>query len=209
MAKSLINKILGLLLLVYTTIAYTNSTILIVGDSLSAAYGIDTPQGWVALLQQRLVKDYPDYTIVNSSIDGNTTTEGLARLPELLKKHQPSIVLLELGSNDGLRGTPIKTIQTNIAQMIEQSQKHSSQVLLIGMRIPPNYGAKYTEQFAAIYPDLSKQYQISLVDFLLKDVGDQQTLKQNDMLHPTADAQPQILVNVWSAIEPLLKGNNK
>jgi acyl-CoA thioesterase-1 len=191
--------------LLFTTIAYGNQTILVVGDSLSAAYGIDPQQGWVALLQQRLTQDYPNYTVVNSSMDGNTTTEGLARLPELLKKHKPAIVLLEEGANDGLRGTPIKTIQTNLAQMIELCQQQSSQVVLLGMRIPPNYGPQYTEQFAGIYPALSKQYKTALVDFLLANVGDNQTLKQNDMLHPTAAAQPQILANVWPILKPLLQ----
>jgi acyl-CoA thioesterase-1 len=205
MAMSFINKWLGSLLLLFTTIAYGNQTILVVGDSLSAAYGIDPQQGWVALLQQRLTQDYPDYTIVNSSMDGNTTTEGLERLPELLKKHQPAIVLLEEGANDGLRGTPIKTIQANLAQMIELCQQQSSQVVLLGMRIPPNYGPQYTEQFAAIYPALSQEYKTALVDFLLASVGDNQTLKQNDMLHPTAAAQPQILANVWPTLQPLLK----
>jgi acyl-CoA thioesterase-1 len=200
-----INKFLGSLLLLFTTIAYGNQTILVVGDSLSAAYGIDPQQGWVALLQQRLTQDYPNYTVVNSSMDGNTTTEGLARLPELLKKHKPAIVLLEEGANDGLRGTPIKTIQTNLAQMIELCQQQSSQVVLLGMRIPPNYGPQYTEQFAGIYPALSKQYKTALVDFLLANVGDNQTLKQNDMLHPTAAAQPQILANVWPILKPLLQ----
>ncbi len=184
---------------------YGNETILVVGDSLSAAYGIDPQQGWVALLQERLNENHANYTVVNSSIDGNTTTEGLQRLPELLKKHQPTIVLLEEGANDGLRGTPIKIIQANLAQMIELCQQQSSQVILLGMRIPPNYGPQYTQQFAAIYPALSNQYKTGLVDFLLAGVGDNQALKQNDQLHPTASAQPKILDNVWPTLKPFLK----
>lgn len=191
--------------MLFTTIAYSNETILVVGDSLSAAYGIDPQQGWVALLQERLKQTYPHYTVVNSSIDGNTTTEGLQRLPELLKKYQPSIVLLEEGANDGLRGLPIQAMENNLAQMIELCQQQSSQVVLLGMRIPPNYGPKYTEQFTAVYPALSKKYNTALVDFFLDGVGDNEALKQNDRLHPTASAQPKILENVWPTLKPLLK----
>ena len=209
MTKLFISFFLRGILLLSVTLVYAlpkdSSAILILGDSLSAAYGIDQQQGWVALLQQRLAKDYPHYQVINSSIDGNTSSEGLSRLPELLKKYQPTIVLLELGANDGLRGLPIASIQANLAQMIEQCQQQSAQVLLLGMYIPPNYGPLYTTQFHAIYGDLAARYQIPLVDFLLQGVGDNQALKQKDMLHPDAAAQPQILENVWPKLQTLLK----
>ncbi len=175
------------------------------GDSLSAAYGIETSQGWVALLQQRLqVRGY-DYRVVNASVSGDTTAQGLTRLPLELERHQPIVVILELGANDGLRGLSVAAMRQNLAQMIVLSQKAGARVLLAGIYLPPNYGPEYTRRFAAVYPWLARRYRLPLVPFLLAGVAEHRDWMQADGLHPLAMAEPRVLENVWSKLAPLLR----
>lgn len=178
--------------------------IVVLGDSLSAAYGMEISQAWPSLLQQRLIENGHAHRIFNSSITGDTTQGGLARLPRLLDKHRPVIVLLELGGNDGLRGLPIEVTRSNLSSMIEKSQSIGAKVLLAEMRIPPNYGRTYTEKFNETYGLLQQEYAIGLVPFLLQDIALEPGLMQADGIHPTADAQPLILDQVWLLLEPLL-----
>lgn len=180
--------------------------LLILGDSLSAAYGIDQSQAWVSLLQERLAtKQLQRFTITNASISGETTDGGLRRLPELLSKHQPDIVILELGGNDGLRGFPPQVIKQNLRQMIELSQQNQADVLLIGIEIPPNYGKRYTEAFSQIFADLAQRYELAFLPFFLDGVFDGEAMMQHDGIHPTAAAQPQLLDNIWPVLKPLLQ----
>jgi len=179
-------------------------TILIVGDSLSAGYGLEKNQSWVTLLQDRLMSKGYDYKVVNASISGDTTTGGVQRLPRALETHQPYIVLIELGGNDGLRGTPISTIRNNLENMILLSQKKGAKVVLAGMVIPPNYGAEYTNQFADTYPKLAETYNTALIKFFLEGMALDRSLFQPDQIHPTAEAQPILLNNVWQVMKPLL-----
>lgn len=181
-------------------------TLLIMGDSLSAAYGVPTEQAWVALLKERLdTGDLSGWQVVNASISGETTDGGLRRLPDLLDRHQPDIVMIELGGNDGLRGFPPQVIRNNITRMIEQSQQAGAEVLLVGMQIPPNYGERYTEAFAAIFPELAKRHDTELVAFFLANIYDREGLMQDDDIHPTAEAQGQLLDNVWPVLQPMLE----
>lgn len=181
-------------------------TLLILGDSLSAAYGVQTEQAWVALLRERLnAGKFSGWKVVNASISGETTDGGLRRLPDLLERHQPDIVMIELGGNDGLRGFPPRVIRENIRRMIEQSQQAGAEVLLAGMQIPPNYGERYTQAFAAIFPELAKRHDTGLVPFFLANVYDREGLMQDDDIHPTAEAQGQLLDNVWPILKPMLK----
>ena len=185
-------------------------TILVFGDSLSAAYGVQQDQGWVALLEQKLVKNKlsdASYKVINASISGETTSGGLARFNSALVTHKPNIVILQLGANDGLRGLPIIEMQDNLNQMIAQATTAHAKVLLLGMKIPPNYGLKYSKNFSAIYTSLAKQQNIALVPFLLEGVAGKPELIQTDGLHPIAAAQPQLLDNVWKVLAKLL--NNK
>jgi acyl-CoA thioesterase I len=179
--------------------------LLIMGDSLSAAYGVQTEEAWVTLLRQRLDKrGFAGWEVINASISGETTDGGLRRLPDLLTRHQPEIVIIELGGNDGLRGFPPQVIRQNIASMIEQSQQAGADVLVVGMQIPPNYGPRYTEAFANIFPELAEQYDTRLVPFFLANIYDKRGLMQEDDIHPTAEAQGQLLDNVWPVLEPML-----
>jgi acyl-CoA thioesterase-1 len=183
----------------------SQNTLLIMGDSLSAAYGVQTEQAWVALLRERLDnRGFSGWEVVNASISGETTDGGLRRLPDLLTRHEPDIVLIELGGNDGLRGFPPRIIRQNLTRMIEQSQNMNAAVLLVGMQIPPNYGKPYTEAFAAIFPELAKSFETELVPFFLANIYDQESLMQDDEIHPTAEAQGQLLDNVWPVLEPML-----
>lgn len=181
------------------------ATILVYGDSLSAAYGIPREQGWVSLLENRLKQQYPSYQVVNASISGETTNGGNSRIKAALQQHKPDIVILELGANDGLRGLPIAGMRNNLTSMIKASQAAKAQVLLIGMMIPPNYGPKYTREFTSSYATLAKEYKLPLVDFLLDGVAGKAELTQADGLHPNADAQERILDNVWKQLKPILK----
>ncbi|MEN4982000.1 arylesterase [Acinetobacter modestus] len=178
-------------------------TILILGDSLSAGYGIDAKQGWVNLLQQRLDQQYPkQHKVVNASVSGETTSGALARLPKLLQTYQPEIVVIELGGNDGLRGQPPQMIQKNLAQLVQLSQKQKASVLLFGMKIPPNYGTAYSSAFEKNYKVVSQQYKVKLLPFFLEGVAGHKNLIQNDQIHPNAKAQP-ILLNLSY---PYIKG---
>ena len=180
-------------------------TILVLGDSLSAAYGIPAEQGWVGLLQRRLAERGFPHRVVNASISGDTTSGGLSRLPAALERERPAIVILELGANDGLRGQPLTTISDNLARLIELSQKTGARVLLAEMRIPPNYGPSYTQKFQAAFGELAERYDIPLIPFLLDGVAGDPTLIQDDGLHPRAEAQQRILDNVWAVLEGVLK----
>lgn len=179
--------------------------ILVFGDSLSAAYGIAKPQGWVALLQNKLAEQHYQYEVINASISGETTSGGLARLETALAKTQPNIVIIELGANDGLRGLPVKEMTENLNTMIAQSKNANAKILLIGMKIPPNYGPKYTEAFSNTFADLSHQHKVSLVPFMLENVAGLRKLTQDDGLHPNVSGQPIILDNIWPKLKPLLK----
>lgn len=177
---------------------------LVVGDSISAAFGLDTTQGWVALLQKRLDQQGKSIRVVNASISGDTSAGGLARLPVLLAEHRPALVMIELGGNDGLRGTPLAQLQQNLANMIAASKSSGAQVLLLGMRLPPNYGKRYTEGFAGVYEQLAAAHQVPLLPFFLEGVGGVPGLMQADGIHPTAAAQPRLLDNIWPLLEARL-----
>ena len=174
--------------------------ILVFGDSLSAAYRIDEQSGWVALLQQRLDEQGMPFRVINASVSGETTVGGAARLPAMLETHQPDIVILELGGNDGLRGLPVTSITQNLQHMIELSQASDAQVLLIGIQIPPNYGPRYTTPFYQQYQELADRYDLNLIPFLLEGIADNRALMQDDGIHPTAEAQPMVLDIVWPAL---------
>lgn len=177
-------------------------TLLIMGDSLSAAYGIEQDQGWVTLLAERLEDDAQ---VVNASISGETTSGGAQRFADIIGQQQPDIVLLELGGNDGLRGLPPAQMRANLATMIEQSQQAGAEVLLLGIDIPPNYGQAYRDAFTSVFHSLADEYDIPLVPFLLEDIALNKQLMQSDGIHPTAEAQPIILENAWSELEPMLE----
>ncbi len=179
--------------------------ILVLGDSLSAEYGLTHGSGWVALLEENIQAQYNDVTIVNASISGETTSGGRSRLPALLKKHQPKIVVIELGANDALRGLSLTATRANLQAMIDSAKENRAKVLLIGMQIPPNYGTAYTQQFANLYPKLTKQSKVALVPFMLEGVVGNPDYFQSDRIHPTAEAQPQILQNIWPHLKPLLQ----
>ncbi|WP_339079210.1 arylesterase [Pseudomonas sp. TMP9] len=179
-------------------------TVLVVGDSISAAFGMDTREGWVALLEERLVEQGFDQRVVNASISGDTSAGGAARLPTLLTEHQPELVIIELGGNDGLRGQPPAQLQQNLAAMVQQSQKMGAKVLILGMQLPPNYGVRYTTAFAAVFATVAQQYATPLVPFVLEGVGGVPAMMQSDGIHPTAQAQPKLLDNVWPTLKPLL-----
>jgi acyl-CoA thioesterase I len=178
--------------------------LLVVGDSLSASYGLYMDEGWVALLDARLAEIGRPHRVVNASISGETSAGGLARLPRALQRHQPSLVILQLGGNDGLRGTKVDTLRENLAAMIEASHAAGSGVILTGIKIPRNYREEYYEAFEAVYPSLAQEYEVPLVDFLLEGVALDPLLMQADGIHPTAEAQPRLLENVWPAVEQAL-----
>ncbi|WP_339531918.1 arylesterase [Pseudomonas mucidolens] len=179
-------------------------TVLIVGDSISAGFGLDTRKGWVALLEQRLKREGFDDKVVNASISGDTSAGGLARLPAALAEHKPELVIIELGGNDGLRGQPPGQLQQNLASMIDRSQAIGAKVLLLGMQLPPNYGPRYTQAFAEVYATLAKEKNVPLVPFFLEGVGGNSQLMQADGIHPAVGAQSKLLENVWPTLKPLL-----
>ncbi|MFC1797025.1 arylesterase [Pseudomonadota bacterium] len=187
------------------TIAADPATVLILGDSISAAYNMEISQSWPSLLQNRLEQHGHAYRVFNSSITGDTTRGGLARLPRLLEMHQPAVVLIELGGNDGLRGLPIEETRGNLSEMIELSQAAGATVILAEMRIPPNYGQTYTDKFMATYSLLTEQYGIVLLPFLLESVALEPGLMQADGIHPSIEAQPVLAEKVWTVLEPELK----
>jgi len=179
-------------------------TVLVVGDSISAALGLDTRQGWVSLLQNRLQEGGFAHQVVNASISGDTSSGGLARLPALLSQHRPQLVIIELGGNDGLRGQPPAQLQQNLARMVDSATASGAKVLLLGMRLPPNYGQRYTQAFAQVFSDVAADKQVPLVPFLLEGVGGVPGMMQADGIHPAVAAQPRLLENVWPTLEPLL-----
>ncbi|MGB3609375.1 MAG: arylesterase [Cellvibrio sp.] len=181
--------------------------ILVLGDSLSAGYGIELKQGWVSLMADKLEENYP-YQVINASVSGETSGGGLARLPALLKEHKPALVILELGGNDGLRGHPVNIMQQQLESIIKESQGAGAEVLLLGMHIPPNYGQRYAERFHQVYTQLAKQYELAFVPFFLEGVATDRELMQRDGIHPTAEAQQTMLDNVWAVLEPWLKQNS-
>ncbi len=200
-------KFISLLTLTYLLLSAPvfadEETVLVMGDSLSAAYGIDNDAGWVNLLRQRLNGEHGQWLVINASISGETTDGGLRRLPDLLDKHDPDIVIIALGGNDGLRGFQPDAIKQRLAAMIELAQP-TAQVLLLGIEIPPNYGAAYTTAFRNIYSSLASDYNTALLPFMLDNVYDAEGMMQADGLHPTAKAQPRILDNIWPELSPLL-----
>ena len=203
------NRLLLLLLLVMPATghvaAVSTPTIMVLGDSLSAAYGIEQSAGWVNLLQQRLAERGYRYQVANVSISGETTRGGLARLAQALKTHHPNIVIVELGANDGLRGLLLGEMQANLDTIITQSRRNNAEVLLVGMHLPPNYGPSYIKKFHQTYVDLAARYRIPLAPFLLDGVATDAALMQRDGLHPTAAAQPRVLENVWRHLQGMLR----
>ena len=185
--------------------AQAGPAILVFGDSLSAAYGIARNEGWVTLLEGRLRQRRLDYTVVNASISGETSSGGASRIAAALAQHRPGIVIVALGANDGLRGLPVAQLRDNLAAVLRTAQKTGSRVLLVGMRMPPNYGPHYTQEFEQVYASLANQFKVKLVPFLLDGVAGDRDLFLDDNLHPTAKAQPVILENIWKGLAPLLK----
>ncbi len=182
-----------------------NSKILVLGDSLSAAYGIAKPQGWASLLQTKLQAEHYRYDVMNASISGETSSGGVSRIDALLKQNKPKVVILALGANDGLRGLPIKEMTANLDNIITKSKQSGAKLLLVGMKIPPNYGPKYTKDFEQSYQLLSKRHHVPLVPFMLDNVAVKTDLIQDDGLHPNALGQPIILDNIWPALILMLK----
>ncbi|MGZ5132123.1 MAG: arylesterase [Caldimonas sp.] len=189
-------------------VARKSQAILVVGDSLSAEYGLQRGSGWVALLGERLAREHPAASVINASISGDTTAGGLTRLPALLRQHRPSLVVLELGGNDALRGLPIETTRSNLVEMARLVKAAGAKVLIVGMQVPPNYGRSYGERFAALFAEVARSEGAALVPFMLKGVADgpqADAMFQADRIHPLASAHPIILGNVWPVLEPLLK----
>lgn len=181
--------------------------VLVVGDSLSAEYGLKAGDGWVALLQARLATQKKPYRVVNASISGDTTSGGRSRLPAALRTHKPAIVVLELGGNDALRGLPLTSTRDNLLAMARAAQQAGAKVVVVGMQVPPNYGASYARDFEGLFTDVAKQAKTALVPFLLKGIADRADAMdwfQPDRIHPLAKAHPQMLDNVWPALKPLL-----
>lgn len=202
-------SLLSLLLTLTHIAAAKTHTILVMGDSLSAGYGIKVEEGWVTLLQKELTQkqhgDSINTRVINASVSGETTSGGLTRLPAVLSQHKPDIVIIELGGNDGLRGQPLNIMQQNLQTMITASQTAGAKIILAGMQIPTNYGPRYTKQFRELYPALAEKNQVALIPFLLDGVATHTNLIQQDGIHPTAEAQPLILKNVLPVLMPLIK----
>lgn len=193
------------LLLVCCAPAWGAGTVLVYGDSLSAAYGLAQREGWVSLLEERLRQGKFDYSVVNASISGETSAGGAARIGDAIGRARPAVVVITLGSNDGLRGLPVAQMKANLGRIVKASQDAKAKVLIVGSRMPPNYGPTYTRQFQDAFAELAKEYRTAYVPFLLEGVAQRQDLFQPDNLHPTAAAQGIILDTVWKGLEPLLK----
>ena len=178
---------------------------MVFGDSISSGYGLPPGSGWVSLLSKRLQERAPSHPVINASISGDTTSSGLARIEQSLQTHRPEIVIIELGGNDGLRGSSIESIIRNLETLIESCHRRHAKVLLVGMHLPPNYGATYTQKFQEIFPQLAKKYQIKVVPFLLKGFGDQREFFLADGIHPNVQAQEKILENVWPTLRGMIK----
>jgi acyl-CoA thioesterase I len=199
----IVKALLIALTLIGSQAALGAPAILVFGDSLSAAYGIAQNEGWPALLQKRLNERRLDYTVVNASISGETTSGGASRIDAALEEHKPAIVIVELGANDGLRGLPVEQMRANLATIMRAAQKAGSRLLLVGMKLPPNYGPRYNADFERAFVDLSRQFKCPLVPFLLGGMENKRDLFLDDNLHPNAKAQPIILENVWKDLAPL------
>jgi acyl-CoA thioesterase-1 len=188
---------------VWSAAAAAAGTVLVYGDSLSAAYGISQKEGWVNLLGERLKPR--DYTVVNASISGETTSGGAARIADALARFRPDVLVLALGGNDGLRGLPVAEMQANLATIVRAAQARNARVLVVGIRIPPNYGRKYADAFFQAFAEVAKQHRTAYVPFLLEGIGERSDMFQPDQIHPTAAAQPAMLETVWRGLEPLLR----
>lgn len=186
-------------------VAAVAKTIVVLGDSISAGYGIDVNEGWVNLLREKFKQQHLDYVISNESISGDTTAGGLARIDRALAMHKPDIVMLELGANDGLRGLSPQEMKSNLSEMVRRSRQAGAKVLLLGMKIPPNYGKRYIDMFYNIYPQVSAELNVPLVPFILEQVALKPELMQADGLHPNAQGQPLIMQTIWPYLQPLLK----
>jgi acyl-CoA thioesterase-1 len=196
----------GLVLLAASASAYSApKTVLVLGDSLSAEYGLVRGTGWVALLDQKLKAQKIDADIVNASVSGETTSGGLTRLPALLTQYKPQVVVIELGANDGLRGLPVAAAEANLRSMVSLAQQNHARVMLVGMRMPPNYGRAYTEKFFGMYKEVSTELKAPLVPFMLEGVSQVPSMFQADRLHPLATAHPTILANIWPTFSALIK----
>lgn len=199
-------RVLFILILLSMASLAQARTLLVLGDSISAAYGMPPERGWVQLLASRLSQHQPDIEVVNASISGDTTQGGIARLPLLLQQHQPRWLLLELGGNDGLRGTPPGIIRKNLLRLVTLAQQSGAEVLLLGMRIPPNYGPVYAKKFADNYHWVAQQTATTLIPFFMQAVALRPELMQADGIHPNAEAQPLLLETLWPQLQPLLPG---
>jgi len=218
MIKALISVVYAALLLTQTSVALAQATpsippptqpsILIFGDSLSAAYGIGEDEGWVTLLAERLMQENSKLQVINGSVSGETTTGGRARLPSLLQRYAPTYVLIELGGNDGLRGLPLALMRENLTEMITLSKASGATVLIAGMQIPPNYGPRYTEPFYAQYAELAEEFDLYLIPFLIDGIPQQPALMQADGIHPKAEAQSMILDNVWPVLREAMSATD-
>ncbi|MDA0687084.1 MAG: arylesterase [Proteobacteria bacterium] len=210
--KSLIIRLLAVLFLLMPLSGMAQSkagggrqTLMVFGDSLSAAYGMEEEQGWVSLLEARLAEERYDYDVINASVSGETSTGGLARLPAMLDSHEPNLVILELGGNDGLRGLPLDTLKANLQEMVNLIRDSGADILLAGIQIPPNYGPRYTLPFFELFGELAIENELPIVPFLIDGIPQQPELMQNDGIHPRAEAQWMIVENVWPYLEPLLE----
>lgn len=195
-----------LLILILNNVAHANDSgiILVYGDSLSAAYGMQAKQGWVSLMQEQINTQKFPYRIVNASISGETSGGGLARFANTLKTHKPQWVLIELGANDGLRGLPVEQMQENLRKMVQLAKQSQAKVILLGMMIPPNYGPRYTQAFKQTFPEIARKENVSLIPFFLQDVAGKPEYLQADGLHPNVKAQPIIMQTVWKTLQPEL-----
>jgi acyl-CoA thioesterase I len=194
-----------LLLATTAPVAASESVILVMGDSLSAAHGMGEQQGWVHLLQERLDEnDYP-HTVINASVSGDTTRDALSRLDSTIERHRPEFAIVELGGNDGLRAFSVDTIESNLSLILQTLRENGAKIVLAGIRMPPNYGPVYTQAFEALYPQLADEFQAALIPFFMEDVATNPDLMQDDGIHPNAAAQPLLLDNVWPVLEPLLE----
>lgn len=203
----MLKRLLFVVVFCWSGLAAAQDTILVYGDSLSAAYGISQQKGWVALLQERLRAKQLDYSVVNASISGETTSGGATRIDDTLARTEPDIVILALGANDGLRGLPVAQMKQNLSRIIKAAQAAGAEVLLAGMHLPPNYGPHYAREFHQAFAELSKQHKTAYLPFLLEGMATQAAMFQSDQMHPTAEAQPIILDTVWGSLTPLLRKN--
>ena len=200
----LLPGLLALASAIHAAPAPTAPTVLVVGDSLSAGYGLATGQGWVDLLQKKLASQGFQYRVVNASISGDTTAGGKSRIAAAMATHKPAIVIIELGGNDGLRGNALTPVKANLETMVDVARRAGAQVLLLGMQLPPNYGAAYVRQFSELFADVAKTRDIAYVPFILQGFGEKPELFQADRIHPTAQAQPLMVENVWPELKKLI-----